>query len=101
MRLCISDENRGKTRKHDGRDSLSGVALGIHLAYFVRGNLIKVDIGRMDNRMLLGGISGVRVGIDVPLDGQFPRLFVDGAKITSLYVIGEWVKRPGRCYRDD
>lgn len=84
MCLCISDENRQHTRKLDGRDSLSGVALGIYLPYFIRGNLIKVDIGCMDDRMLPGGLRGVNVGIDVPLDGQFPRLFVDGTKITSL-----------------
>jgi hypothetical protein len=90
MCLCISDENRRKTRKIDARarDSLSSVALGIHLPYFVRGNLIKVDIGRMDDRMLPGDICGVDVSIDVPLDGQLPRLFVDSAKITSLLCRG-------------
>jgi hypothetical protein len=40
----------------------------------------------MDNRMLPGDICGVDVSIDVPLDGQLPRLFVDGAKITSLFM---------------
>jgi hypothetical protein len=49
------------------RDSLS--ALGIHLPYFVRGNLIKVDIGCLDDRMLPGGICSINVGIDVSLDG--------------------------------
>lgn len=73
------------------RDSLS--ALGIHLPYFVRGNLIKVDIGCLDDRMLPGGICSINVGIDVSLDGQFPRLFVHGAKITSLLCRRGMVKR--------
>src|SRR5579863_6853316 len=66
-------------------------SLGGHRSYFVRGNLIKIDIGRLHGRILLGDLRGFDVVIDVPLDHQLSRLFIDGAKIAGLYYVERWL----------
>jgi hypothetical protein len=64
---------------------LSRVGPGIHLPYFVRRYLEKIDIGRLHGKILLGDLFGASVIVYVPLDRQLSRLSVDGTKITDLF----------------
>jgi len=54
--------------------------------YLVRMDLIGINGGSLNGRILSSNPDDVNVGINISLNHQLPRLFVDGAKITSLFV---------------
>jgi hypothetical protein len=64
----------------------------MQLPYFIRGHPKLTHLGRLNGRIPPGDLCGVDVFIYVPLDHQVSRLYVDGAKVASLFC-GGWPKR--------
>jgi hypothetical protein len=50
-----------------------------------------IHLGGRNGKILAGDIHDVDVGIDVSLDHQLPRQFVDGPKVTWLFGWGRGV----------
>ena len=65
-------------------DLPSGLDTQLH--YLLRTDHIGIKVDFLNGRILSSNPDDVNVGINISLNHQLPRLFVDGAKITSLFV---------------
>lgn len=83
-------------REFEDRDLQSSTGVDVQRPHFVRVNRKVIHLGGQDGRILAGDSHGVNVGIDVSLDHQLPRPFLDGAKVTWLFGWLGWVSKTHR-----